>query len=245
MHIDILTIFPDLIRDVAAYGISGRAIRAGLVDVFAHDLREFTDDVHGTVDDTPYGGGAGMVFKPGPIARALAAIQDAGRPLEHVILLTPEGRRLDQNAANRLSVAPNLVFLCGRYRGIDERVRELYVTEEISVGDYVLSGGELPALVLLDAIVRLIPGAIGDAESALEDSFQNGLLDCPWYTRPREFEGLRVPDVLLSGDHQRIASWRRDTAKRRTRERRPDLVGKKGAGDGSGSENDNVGGHRK
>ena len=245
MHIDILTIFPDLIRDVAAYGISGRAIRAGLVDVFAHDLREFTDDVHGTVDDTPYGGGAGMVFKPGPIARALAAIQDAGRPLEHVIFLTPEGKRLDQKTVNRLSVAPNLVFLCGRYRGIDERVRELYVTEEISVGDYVLSGGELPALVLLDAIVRLIPGAIGDAESALEDSFQNGLLDCPWYTKPREFEGLRVPDVLLSGDHQRIAGWRYDTAVQRTRERRPDLFNRKGVGERAASENDNVGGHGK
>ena len=243
MHIDFLTIFPDLIRDAAAYGIAGRAIRAGLVDVIAHDLRDFADDVHRTVDDTPCGGGAGMVFKPEPVARALAAIQDAGRPLENVIFLSPDGERLDQKTVNRLSIAPNLVLLCGRYRGIDERIRELYVTEEISVGDYVLSGGELPALVLMDAVVRLIPGAMGDAESALEDSFQNGLLDCPWYTRPREFEGLRVPDVLLSGDHQRIADWRRNTAVQRTRIRRPDLYESIEGSDTAGSENEDAGRH--
>ena len=243
MHIDFLTIFPDLIRDAAAYGIAGRAIRAGLVDVIAHDLRDFADDVHRTVDDTPYGGGAGMVFKPEPVARALAAVQDAGRPLENVIFLSADGERLDQKTVNRLSIAPNLVLLCGRYRGIDERIRELYVTEEISVGDYVLSGGELPALVLMDAVVRLIPGAMGDAESALEDSFQNGLLDCPWYTRPREFEGLRVPDVLLSGDHQRIADWRRNTAVQRTRIRRPDLYESIETGDTAGSENEDAGRH--
>ena len=243
MHIDLLTIFPDLIRDAAAYGIAGRAIRAGLVDVIAHDLRDFADDVHRTVDDTPCGGGAGMVFKPEPVARALAAIQDAGRPLENVIFLSPDGERLNQKTVNRLSIAPNLVLLCGRYRGIDERIRELYVTEEISVGDYVLSGGELPALVLMDAVVRLIPGAMGDAESALEDSFQNGLLDCPWYTRPREFEGLRVPDVLLSGDHQRIADWRRDTAVQRTRIRRPDLYESIEGSDTAGSENEDAGRH--
>ena len=242
MHIDFLTIFPDLIREVVAYGISGRAIQSGLVDVVAHDLRDFSDDEHRTVDDTPYGGGAGMVFMPRPVARALGAIQEAGRPLEHVIFLTPEGKRLDQKTANRLSLAPNLVFLCGRYRGIDERVRELYVTEEISVGDYVLSGGELPALVLMDAIVRLIPGSMGDAESALEDSFQNGLLDCPWYTRPREFEGLRVPDVLLSGDHRKIAGWRHDAALERTRKRRPDLYNVKESDHSSGSGINNAGG---
>ncbi len=245
MHIDFLTIFPDLIRDAAAYGITGRAIRTGLVDVIAHDLRDYADDAHRTVDDTPYGGGAGMVFKPGPIARALAAVQDAGRPLEHVIFLTPDGHQLDQKTVNRLSIAPGLVLLCGRYRGIDERVRELYVTEEISVGDYVLSGGELPALVLMDAVVRLIPRAMGDAESALEDSFQNGILDCPWYTRPREFEGLRVPDVLLSGDHQRIAGWRHDMAVQRTRKRRTDLYEKIEAGDTAGPENEDVDGRGK
>ncbi len=223
MRIDVLTIFPDLIRQVLSQGIPGRAIKAGLVEVQAHDLRDYTDDLHRTVDDTPYGGGAGMVYKPEPIARALKVI-DSERPLEKVIFLTPEGRRLDQATANRLSLEANLVLLCGRYRGIDERIRQLYVTDEISVGDYVLSGGELPALVLIDAVVRLIPGAVGDAESALEDSFQNGLLDCPWYTRPQEFEGLPVPEVLLGGNHRLIAEWRREEAMKRTRERRPDLL---------------------
>ena len=223
MRIDVLTIFPDLIRDVLSYSIPGRAIKAGLVDVQVHDLRDATDDVHRTVDDTPYGGGAGMVFKPEPIARTLKAI-GGGKPPESVIFLTPEGRTLDQDLANRLSLEPRLVLLCGRYRGIDERIRERYVTEEISVGDYVLSGGELPALVLIDALVRLIPGAVGDAESALGDSFQDGLLDCPWYTRPRMFEGLEVPEVLMGGNHREIAEWRREQAIRRTRERRPDLI---------------------
>jgi tRNA (guanine37-N1)-methyltransferase len=223
MRIDVLTIFPDLIRDVLSYSIPGRAIKAGLVDVQVCDLRDFTDDVHRTVDDAPYGGGAGMVFKPEPIARALNAI-GGGKPPEPVIFLTPEGRRLDQDLANRLSLEPRLVLLCGRYRGIDERIRERYVTDEISVGDYVVSGGELPALVLMDALVRLIPGAVGDAESALGDSFQDGLLDCPWYTRPHTFEGLEVPKVLTGGNHREIAEWRRKQAIRRTRERRPDLL---------------------
>lgn len=224
MRIDVLTIFPDLIRQVLSYSIPGRAIQAGLVEVRAHDLRTYTDDVHRTVDDTPYGGGAGMLFKPEPIGRALKALAEGGRVPEPVIFLTPEGRRLDQDTVNRLSIQERLVLLCGHYRGIDERVRQLYVTEEISIGDYVVSGGELPALVLIDAVVRLIPGAIGDAESALEDSFQNGLLDCPWYTRPRVFEGIPVPEVLLSGNHREIARWRRQEAIRRTRERRPDLL---------------------
>ena len=226
MRIDVLTIFPDLIRLALSYSIPGRAIEAGLLTVTAHDLRDQTDDVHRTVDDTPYGGGAGMVMKPEPLARALSEIEkDSGQPAP-VIYLTPEGARLDQSILNRLSVADHLVLLCGRYRGIDERIRERYVTEEISVGDYVLSGGELPALVLIDGIARLIPGAVGDAESALDDSFQNGLLDCPWYTRPREFEGLTVPEVLLGGDHKQIVEWRREKAAERTRARRPDLIKK-------------------
>jgi tRNA (guanine37-N1)-methyltransferase len=164
-----------------------------------------------------------MVFKPEPIARALKAIASE-RPFEKVIFLSPEGERLDQAMANRLSLEENLVLLCGRYRGIDERIRERYVTDEISVGDYVLSGGELPALVLIDAVIRLIPGAVGDAESALEDSFQDGLLDCPWYTRPPVFEGLSVPEVLQGGNHRLIAQWRQQEAIKRTRERRPDLL---------------------
>ena len=220
MRIDVITIFPDLIRDVLQYSIPRRAIAAGLIDVWAHDLRDRADDKHKTIDDTPYGGGAGMIFKPEPIARAIEALPAGGR----VIFLTPEGRQFTQSVANELSLSDHLVLLCGHYRGIDERVRESYVDDEISIGDYVLSGGELPALILIDALIRLIPGAIGNAESALEDSFQNGLLDCAWYTRPREFEGLTVPEALLSGDHNKVAQWRRDNARKRTLERRPDLL---------------------
>ncbi len=227
MRIDVLTLFPDLVRQCLSFSIPGRAIKSGLIELVAHDLRDHTDDAHRTVDDTPYGGGAGMVMKPEPVARAMAAIHQDGVPVDSVIYLSPEGRRLDQTTANRLSTADRLVLLCGRYRGIDERIRERYVTEELSIGDYVLSGGELPTLVLIDAIARLIPGAMGDAESALDDSFQNGLLDCPWYTRPREFEGLAVPDVLLSGDHKQIAAWRKEKAEERTRERRPDIIEKR------------------
>ena len=219
-RIDVLTIFPDMIRDVLQYSIPKRAIAAGLVDVVAHDLRDYTNDKHKTVDDTPYGGGAGMIFKPEPIARSLKALPEGGR----VIFLSPEGRPFTQSVVNELSLMDHLVLLCGHYRGIDERIRERYVDDEISIGDYVLSGGELPALVLIDALIRLLPGAIGDAESALEDSFQNGLLDCAWYTRPREFEGQEVPEDLLSGDHKRIAKWRENNALLRTRKRRPDLL---------------------
>ena len=220
MRIDVITIFPDLIRDVLKYSIPRRAIDAGLIDVLAHDLRDHADDKHKTIDDTPYGGGAGMIFKPEPIARAIEALPTGGR----VIFLTPQGRLFTQSVANELSLSDHLVLLCGHYRGIDERVRKNYVDDEISIGDYVLSGGELPALILIDALIRLIPGAIGNAESALEDSFQNGLLDCAWYTRPREFEGLIVPEALLSGDHKKVAQWRRDNARQRTLERRPDLL---------------------
>jgi tRNA (guanine37-N1)-methyltransferase len=227
MRIDVLTIFPDMIDQGLSFSIPSRAIKAGLLTVVAHDLRDHTDDVHRTVDDTPYGGGAGMVMKPEPVARAMAEINSDSEPVDAVIYLTPEGKRLDQATANRLSITDRLVLLCGRYRGIDERIRERYVTEELSIGDYVLSGGELPALVLIDTIVRLIPGAVGDAESALDDSFQNGLLDCPWYTRPRAFEGLTVPEVLLGGDHKKIAEWRRAQAEGRTRARRPDLIEKR------------------
>ena len=223
MRIDVLTIFPDLIRDGVSYSIPNRAIRSGIVQVAAHDLRDFTDDVHRTVDDVPYGGGAGMVFKPEPIALALESI-NAGETKPHVVFLTPQGERLTQDVVTRLSVLPHIALLCGRYRGVDERIRELYVSEEISVGDYVLSGGELPALMLIDAVVRLLPGAVGDAESMLQDSFQEGLLDCPWYTRPQEFKGQSVPEVLLSGDHEKIAEWRRDAAVERTRKRRQDLL---------------------
>ena len=224
MRFDVLTIFPDLIRDALAYSISGRVLKSGLAEVQIHDIREYANDRHRSVDDAPYGGGAGMVYKPEPIARALKAVLPAEGVSPKVIFLTPEGQRLDQSTTNRLSMESRLVLLCGHYRGIDERIRLRYVTDEISIGDYVLSGGELPALVLMDAVIRLLPGAIGDAESALGDSFQDGLLDCPWYTRPSVFEGLRVPEVLLGGDHRKIAEWRHEEALKRTRERRPDLL---------------------
>lgn len=220
MRIDVITIFPQQIQDALNYSIPKRAMEDGLVAVHAHDLRDYTTDKHQTVDDAPYGGGAGMIFKPEPLARAIQDVPSGGR----VIFLTPEGRRLDQSLVNELSVADHLVMICGHYRGIDERIRQQYVTDEISVGDYVLSGGELPALILMDAVIRLLPGAIGDAESALADSFQEDVLDCAWYTRPRSFEGLDVPDVLLSGDHEKIAAWRRENALERTRQRRPDLL---------------------
>ncbi len=223
MRFDIITIFPDLIRDAMSHSIPGRAMEAGLVEFHAHDLRDHTDDRHKTVDDTPYGGGAGMIFKPEPMARAIEGVRggDVETPL---IYLTADGDRFDQAMANQFSLKPRLILLCGHYRGIDDRIRAQYVTHEVSVGDYVLSGGEFPALVLMDAVTRLIPGVIGDAESALDDSFQNGLLDCPWYTRPREFAGMAVPDVLLEGDHKKIEAWRHEEALRRTRERRPDLL---------------------
>lgn len=220
MRIDVISIFPKQIQDALCYSIPKRAMEDGLVSVFAHDLRSYTTDKHQSVDDTPYGGGAGMIFKPEPLAKALCDVPQGGR----VIFLTPEGRRLNQSLVNELSIEEHLVMLCGHYRGIDERIRQKYVTDEISIGDYVLSGGELPALVLIDAVIRLLPGAIGDAESALEDSFQDGLLDCAWFTRPRSFEGVDVPDVLLSGDHQKVAAWRRENALERTRQRRPDLL---------------------
>ena len=222
MRFDVITIFPELIRDAMSHSIPGRAIEAGYVALHAHDLRDYTDDRHKTVDDTPYGGGAGMIFKPEPMARAIEDVK--GQDTAPVIYLTADGDLLDQATANHLSLKSRLILLCGHYRGIDERIRTKYVTEEISVGDYVLSGGEFPALALMDAVTRLIPGVIGDAESALDDSFQNGLLDCPWYTRPREFEGMSVPDVLLNGDHEKIEAWRQDEAVKRTRQRRPDLL---------------------
>ncbi len=222
MRFDVITIFPDLVMHAISQSIPGRAIKAGLAEVMAHDLRGYTEDKHQTVDDAPFGGGAGMIFKPEPLARAIEDVRgDSEAP---VIYLTAEGRRLDQETANAFSLQDRIILICGHYRGIDERIREKYVTHELSIGDYVLSGGELPALVMMDAVIRLIPGAIGDAESALDDSFQNGLLDAPWYTRPREFDGMQVPDVLLNGDHAKITEWREDQALRRTRERRSDLL---------------------
>jgi tRNA (guanine37-N1)-methyltransferase len=223
MRIDILTIFPEVFEGPLRHSIVGRAQKSGVVEVRVHDLRAFTDDPHRTVDDTPYGGGGGMVFRPEPLARALRSLSP-GSGAHRAIFLTPEGKPLTQRMANHLSLEKHLLLVCGHYKGIDERVRSLLIHDEISIGDYVLSGGELPALVLVDAIVRLLPRAIGNFESAQSDSFQEGLLDCPWYTRPRVFEGIAVPDILLNGNHREIARWRRLQALRRTSERRPDLL---------------------
>src|SRR6266496_6394384 len=212
-----------MIREPLAAGILGRAIACGTLDVAVHDLRDFTTDRHRVVDDVPYGGGPGMVLKPDPIFRALDTIKAArGTPLT-VILTSPQGKRFMQAEARRLSRHEHIVLLCGRYEGFDDRVRRR-VTEELSIGDCVLTGGELPALVILDAIARFVPGVVGDEQSVADDSFSRGLLDFPQFTRPAEVSDLRVPDVLLSGNHAEIRRWRKKEALSRTLERRPDLL---------------------
>ena len=223
MKFDIVTIFPRMIAAALAEGVVSRGIAAGVLDVQVHDLRDYTSDRHRSVDDVPYGGGPGMVMKPEPIFKALDAIEAArGTPLT-VLLTSPQGTVLTQRGAERLSAKPHVVLLCGRYEGVDERVRSR-VDEEVSIGDYVLSGGELPALVVLDAVARFVPGVVGDDQSVAEDSFSRGLLDFPHYTRPVEFAGRKVPDVLLSGHHADVRRWRKRTALERTLERRPDLI---------------------
>lgn len=224
MKFDVLTIFPRMVHALLEDGILARAAKAGLIDVVAHDLRDFTTDRHRVVDDVAFGGGPGMVLKPEPIFRAVEHVREARGVPEAVILPSPQGRRLTHEEARRLSTLSHVVVICGRYEGIDERVRDALATDEISVGDYVLSGGELAALVILDAVARLVPGVVGDQDSVAQDSFAGGLLDYPHYTRPAEFRGLAVPDVLLSGHHAEIARWRRREALRRTLERRPDLL---------------------
>lgn len=207
-----------------AEGVIARGVERGLLDIKVHDLREHTTDRHRSVDDVPYGGGPGMVMKPEPLARAVAQIRQARGDPGAIVLLSPQGARLTQNEAVRLSSLSHIVLLCGRYEGMDERVSELVATEELSIGDFVLSGGELAALVVVDAVSRLVPGVVGDAQSVESDSFSRGLLDHPHYTRPPEFEGHRVPDVLLSGHHGDVRRWRKRAALERTLERRPDLL---------------------
>ena len=235
MMFDVVTIFPAMFERPLAEGVLGRAVERGIVDIKVRDLRDFTSDRHRVVDDVPYGGGPGMVLKPEPIFRALDAIDaERGRP-GAIVLLSPQGARLTQAEAHRLSRLAHVALLCGRYEGVDERVRER-VTEEMSIGDYVLSGGELAALVVIDAVSRLVPGVVGDSQSVVEDSFSRGLLDFPQYTRPArlavdqaagEASGaapMIVPDVLLSGNHEAIRQWRKRQAVQRTYERRPDLL---------------------
>jgi tRNA (guanine37-N1)-methyltransferase len=224
MKFDIVTIFPSMVAPLLRDGVLARGIERGLVDVAVFDLRDFTTDRHRVVDDTPFGGGPGMVMKPEPFFRALAHIRETRGTPTAVIMPTPQGKPFTHGEAVRLSEVDHTVVLCGRYEGIDERVRDALATEEVSIGDYVLSGGELAAMVILDAVSRLVPGVVGDARSVREDSFATALLDHPHYTRPAEFEGRKVPDVLLSGHHGDIERWRRREALRRTLERRPDLL---------------------
>ncbi len=228
MRIDILTALPEIVQGPLQHSILRRAARKGLVDIRVHDIRDYATGKHRQIDDYPYGGGAGMVLKPEPIFACIEALRqeaaEAGQRIDDVIFLTPDGDVFHQRLANELSLKKRLVLLAGHYKGVDQRVRDALVTREISIGDYVLSGGELPALVLVDAVVRLVPGVLGDATSALSDSFQDDLLDAPVYTRPAQFRDAGVPEVLLSGDHRRIAAWREEQRLKKTKERRPDLL---------------------
>ncbi|MCH5688952.1 tRNA (guanosine(37)-N1)-methyltransferase TrmD [Niabella sp. W65] len=223
MHIDILTVLPDLLTSPFEHSIMKRAQDKGLLTVKVHQLRQWAVNEYGQVDDYQYGGGAGMVMMCEPLANAIEELSK-DRKFDEIIYLTPDGERLNQKIANSLSLKGNLLMICGHYKGIDERIRQQYVTKEISIGDYVLSGGELAAAVLVDAIGRLLPGVLGDETSALTDSFQDNLLAPPVYTRPVDFRGHKVPDVLMSGDHKKIDNWRYEQSVQRTKDRRPDLL---------------------
>jgi tRNA (guanine37-N1)-methyltransferase len=223
MNFTVLTIFPEMFPALLAGGMVKRAIEDKYVSVESIDIREFAEDAHRTVDDRPYGGGCGMVMKPGPMAEAIRVARRK-HPQAHTILLTPQGRRFDQTVAQELAGRAGLILVCGRYEGVDERVREHLVDDELSIGDYVLTGGELAAMVVIDAVSRLIPGTLGSEHSAQDDSFSTGLLEYPQYTRPRSFEGTEVPDVLLSGNHGAVREWRRRASLVRTVLSRPDLL---------------------
>jgi tRNA (guanine37-N1)-methyltransferase len=226
MKIALITLFPEMFEALTGYGISSRAVDQGLVEVSSFNPRDFTDDPHATVDDRPYGGGPGMVMTIEPLRKAISAAKDwiQGEPL--VVYLSPQGKVLQQSAVNQFATEQSLILIAGRYEGIDERLIELEVDQEWSIGDYVLSGGELPAMVFMDALIRQLPGALGHKESANQDSFADGILDCPHYTRPEKFEGLDVPEVLLSGNHEKIRQWRLKQSLLRTKQRRPDLLEK-------------------
>jgi tRNA (guanine37-N1)-methyltransferase len=222
---DIVTIFPEMVSAALTAGVIGRARDRGLLDIVVHNLRDFTTDRHKVVDDVPFGGGPGMVMKPEPFVAAVEGIAAQRGTPGAVVLTSPAGKPFTQADAERFRAMAHIVLLCGRYEGVDERVREHVATEEVSIGDYVLSGGEIPALVVVDVVSRLVPGVVGDEQSVEEDSFSRGLLDHPHYTRPAEFRGWKVPDVLLSGHHGEIRRWRHREAIRRTAERRPELLG--------------------
>ncbi len=223
IRFDIVTGLPRLLDSPFQESILKRAQAKGIAAIVVHDLREFAHDKHQTIDDTPYGGGAGMVMKPEPLFECVEHLQSE-RAYDEVVFLSADGERFDQHLATELSLKRNILLLCGHYKGVDQRVRDALVTREISIGDFVLTGGELAAAVIVDAVVRLIPGVLNDGESALSDSFQDGLLGSPQYTRPAEYRGMKVPDVLLSGDHKAVNEWRQEQREQRTRELRSDLL---------------------
>ncbi|MCC5907667.1 MAG: tRNA (guanosine(37)-N1)-methyltransferase TrmD [Balneolaceae bacterium] len=225
LRIDFISGVPDLLKSPLDHSIVARAREKKRVDIHIHDLREYSTDKHRKIDDYPYGGGAGMVLSPQPVFDCILKLTTE-RDYDEIIFTAADGVLFEQKYANELSIKKNIIFLCGHYKGVDQRVRDELITREFSIGDYVLSGGELPAMVMADAIIRLLPGVLGDAESALTDSFQDDLLEAPVYTRPSEFKGLKVPDVLLSGNHKKVKKWRSDAALERTRQRRPDLYEK-------------------
>lgn len=226
MHFDVVTLFPEMVATIAEFGVVGRAQRNERVTLETVNPRDHTSDVHRTVDDRPYGGGPGMVMKCEPLAGAVAAARKRSPRGSPVVYLSPQGAVFDQATAKRYAELPGLILVAGRYEGVDERFIESQVDEELSIGDFVLSGGEVPAMAVIDAVVRLLPGVLGDDDSAAQDSFMEGLLDHPHYTRPEDYDGLSVPEVLLSGDHAKVARWRLKQALGRTNERRPDLIEK-------------------
>jgi tRNA (guanine37-N1)-methyltransferase len=223
LAVDILTLFPEMFDGAFAYGVIGRAVKNGIVQINTHDIRKQSNDRHRTVDDYAFGGGPGMVMKPEPLAKSIEQVQTDN---SHVVLLSPQGQLLDQTSISRLSNCGQLILICGRYEGVDERISQKYVDEEISIGDYVVTGGEIPAMVITDAVVRLVPGVVGKEESLLAESHSSGLLEHPHYTRPRRFADLEVPEILVSGNHAAVAKWRRRESLRRTLLRRPDLLHK-------------------
>ena len=224
MRIDILSLFPEMFAGVFGASIIQRAQDKGLLEIVQTNIRDYAEDKHRSVDDKPYGGGPGMVMMCPPVFAALEGVAEVGGAIDEVILLTPQGRRLDQQLARELAEKQRLILIAGRYEGFDERIRTAAATMEVSIGDYVLSGGEIPAMVVVDAIARLIPGVLGDDESAVQESFQDGMLEYPHYTRPADFRGMKTPEVLLSGNHEAIRQWRLTQAQERTRQKRPDLL---------------------
>lgn len=225
MRIDIISAVPDLLQSPLNHSIIGRARKEQIVNIYIHDLRDYSEDKHRKIDDYPYGGGPGMVLSPQPIFSCIEKLKDE-RKYEEIIFTAPDGDMFDQKSANNLSVKKNLIILCGHYKGVDQRVRDTLITKEYSIGDYVLSGGELPALVITDAIVRLLPGSLGDSESALTDTFQDELLEGPVYTRPADFKNMKVPEILLSGDHKKVRQWKFEKSLEWTRKKRPELFKK-------------------